>query len=79
AYSDSLHHPDRSRLARESGVDRANIHTRVGDPEVVIADVAREIDADIVVLGTRSRASRWRGNTSERIITRVECDVLCIH
>lgn len=79
AYSDSLHHPDRSRLARESGVDRANIHTRVGDPDVVIADVAREIDADIVVLGTRGRSSRWRGNTSERIITRVECDILCIH
>lgn len=79
AYSDSLHYPDRSQLANRTGVDSANIHVRSGTPEEVIAEVAKEINADLVVLGTQNRASRWRGNTAERIITRVDCDILAIN
>lgn len=79
AYSDSLHYPDRSQLAARTGVDTANIHVRGGSPEEVIAEVAKEINADVVVLGTRTRGSRWRGNTAERIITRVDCDILAIN
>lgn len=79
AYSDSLNYPDRSQLAAKTGVDSANIHVKSGNPEDVIAEVAKEINADVVVLGTRSRGSRWRGNTAERIITRVDCDILAIN
>ncbi len=79
AYSDSLHYPDRSALARKTGVENSNIHVRSGDPADVISSVASEIDADVVVLGTRARSSRWRGNTSERIITRVGCDILTVN
>lgn len=79
AYSDSLHYPDRSQIAQKSGVDNNQIHVRAGDPDDVIAEVAREIQADVVVLGTRARSSRWRGNTSERIINKVDCDILAIN
>lgn len=79
AYSDSLHYPDRSQLATKTGVASANIHVKAGNPEDVIAEVAREIGADVVVLGTRTRGSRWRGNTAERIVTRVDCDILAIN
>ena len=79
AYKDSLHYPDRSKLATETQVDTANIHVKAGAPEDVIAEVAKEIGADLVMLGTQSRARRWRGNTAERIITRVSCDILAMN
>ena len=79
AYEDSLHYPDRSQLAKMTEVDTANIHVVSGDPEDVIADVAKKIGADVVVIGTRNRASRWRGNTAERIINKVDCDILAIN
>ena len=78
AYTDSLNYPDRSQLAQRTSVDSANIHVRQGDPDSVIAQVANEINADIVVLGTRSRFSRWRGNTAEKIVKEVHCDILAI-
>lgn len=79
AYKDSLNYPDRAKLATETQVDTANIHVRIGEPDEVIAEVAKEVDADILVIGTRGRSSRWRGNTTEKIITQVECDILSIH
>lgn len=79
AYSDSLNYPDRSKLAQISDVETGNIHVNNGNPEEVIAEVAKEIGADVVVIGARNRASRWRGNTAERIITRVGCDILAIN
>ncbi len=79
AYTDSLNYPDRTQLANKTQVDTANIHVKSGDPDDVIAGVAKEIGADLVVLGTRKRSSRWRGNTSEKIVTQVACDILAIH
>lgn len=78
AYTDSLNYPDRSQLAQRTAVDTANIHVRQGDPDTVISQVASEVKADIVVIGTRSRFSRWRGNTAEKIVTGVHCDILAI-
>lgn len=79
AYKDSLNYPDRSQLATATAVNTANIHVRAGEPGEVIAGVANELKADILVLGIRARASRWRGNTSEKIITKINCDLLTIH
>jgi universal stress protein E len=79
AYSDSLNYPDRALLAQQTGVDTAKIHVKNGDPDQVIADVSKDINADIVVIGTRSRFSRWRGNTVEKIVTKVDCDILTIN
>ncbi len=79
AYKDSLNYPDRSQLAARTEIDTANIHVKAGDPDDVIASVAHEIGADLVVLGTRNRTNRWRGNTSEKIITKVKCDILAIN
>ena len=79
AYSDSLNYPDRTQLATRTGVDTAHIHVLSGDADDVIAKTAKEIGATVVVIGTRNRSSRWRGNTAERIITKVECDILAIN
>ena len=79
AYKDSLDYPDRAKLATETGVDTAHIHVKIGDPDEVIAEVTKELDADMLVIGTRGRSGRWRGNTTEKIVTEVNCDILSIH
>ncbi|MGK0498650.1 MAG: universal stress protein E [Oceanicoccus sp.] len=79
AYKDSMNYLDRGKLAEKTKVDTARIHVRAGDPDDVIAAVANELGVDMVVLGTRKRASRWRGNTAEKIVTKVSCDILAIH
>lgn len=79
AYWDTLNYPDRAQLMKVTGVDSDKIHVRNGKPEDVIAEVAKEIGADVVVLGTQKRTNRWRGNTSEKIINRVDCDILTIN
>ncbi len=79
AYKDSLNYPDRALLATKTEVEPSRIYVTAGDPDDVIAETANELNADLIVLGVRSRTSRWRGNTSEKIITKVNCDVLMIN
>lgn len=79
AYATSLEYPDRSHLLQKAGIPGANVHLQAGDPEEVIASVAEQIDCDILVIGARARTSRWRGNTAERIITRINSDILVIN
>ena len=79
AYATSLEYPDRGSLLQKTAIPSANIHLLAGDPEEVIAKVAEEINCDILVIGARARTSRWRGNTAERIITKVNSDILVIN
>ncbi len=76
AYEDSLNYPDRSQLVAMTGVDSANIHVMAGETDDVIRQVATKINADLLILGTRPRPNRWRGTTAERIITRLDCDIM---
>jgi len=79
AYATSLDYPDRGYLLQKTGIASANIHLLAGEPEDVIAKVAEDIDCDILVIGARARTNRWRGNTAERIITKVNSDILVIN
>jgi universal stress protein E len=76
AYEDSLNYPDRSQLVAMTGLDSSKIHVAAGEPDEVIRSVAKQIDADLLILGTRPRTNRWRGTTAERIITRLDCDIM---
>lgn len=51
---------------------------RTGDPSVAILDTAREIRADVIVLGCRGlRGVRgMMGSVSRRVLSRAECSVL---
>jgi universal stress protein E len=57
------------------------IHFRKGDPGDVIAAVAEEQRADLVVAGTvgRSGVAAWLlGNTAEQLVARLHCSVLAV-
>lgn len=82
AYRDQDDYPDRARLIDLTGVPNAQVHVEDGPPDRVIAAVAGQIDADIVVIGTLARqgiAAVMRGNTSERVIAALPQDVMTLN
>jgi nucleotide-binding universal stress UspA family protein len=52
----------------------------VGDPAAELVDAARELEADLVVLGRRSRSLRRLvlGSVSDAVLRRAPCDVLVV-
>ena len=63
------------------GMDEARRHISAGFAIDAIQSVAREIDAEIVVMGAVSRSGLKRlviGNTAERVLDRLACDALIV-
>lgn len=59
----------------------ANSHVRTGQPYQEICDLAREIDADLIVLATRGNTGLKRillGSTAERVVRFTPCPVLVV-
>ncbi|WP_111643081.1 universal stress protein [Marinimicrobium alkaliphilum] len=82
AYLDSMLYPDRGRLAKETQTPSERIHVKNGYSSDVIAQVAEEINADLVVMGTLGQTGMLktrRGNTAERIIAALDDDVMVIN
>ncbi|WP_346837688.1 universal stress protein [Microbulbifer sp. SAOS-129_SWC] len=83
AYLDSMRYPDRGALAKladKTGVPTSRIHVKHGYTNDVVAEVAKEVDADVVVMGTLNQygetGSLLRGNTAERVIGSLDVDVV---
>lgn len=73
-----IHPPD---LARRVGIPRANAHVGDAEPEELIAKVAEEIGAQLVVVGSVARrglSGAVVGNTAERILDHVKADVVTV-
>lgn len=82
AYADSLSYPDRGSMVRKLGIPSDKIHVRQGAPDEVVAEVAQEINADIIVVGTLRRRGlmlAMRGNTSEQVMSRVTQDIMTLN
>lgn len=57
------------------------VHFREGEPERVIPEVARETDAEVVVMATVGRTGvpgLIIGNTAEAVLNRIDCSVLAV-
>jgi nucleotide-binding universal stress UspA family protein len=66
-----------------SGMERTAIERRsaTGDPAAVIVEVAREVDADLLIVGRRGTDFVSRallGSVAERVVQQTRCDVLVI-
>jgi len=62
------------------GID-ARVVEAVGDPTDAIIDTARDVDADLIVVGTRGRNVAARvllGSVSTTIVNQAHCDVLVV-
>jgi nucleotide-binding universal stress UspA family protein len=69
------------RLLEAHGVEAVG-HLVEGDPASGILDVAEEVDADLVVVGSRGlgRATRFiRGSVSSKVFSHAHTSVLVVH
>jgi universal stress protein E len=76
-------HHEKSMIthANEFNINITNTHVKEGLPETVIEQVALEIDAELVILGTIGRtgiSAALIGNTAEHVIDQLNCDVLAL-
>ncbi|MCA0902009.1 universal stress protein [Microbulbifer agarilyticus] len=83
AFLDSMLYPDRgalAKLATKTGVPTDRIHVKQGYTNEVVAEIAKEINAELVVMGTLNQygetGSLLRGNTAERVIGSLDIDVM---
>jgi nucleotide-binding universal stress UspA family protein len=70
------------RLAAPAALDRAEGRLREGDPVTEILRAAREIPADLIVMGTRRRTGLGRlllGSVAEQVVRRAPCPVLTVN
>lgn len=68
-------------LATAFAIPVTNCHVEEGLPEDIIPDLAKQLNAEIVVMGTIGRAgfsAALIGNTAEHVIDRLNCDLLAI-
>ena len=68
-------------LAAQHEVGPDYCEVRAGQPDEIISAFARREDADILVMGVVSRTASEQpriGGTAERVIDRVDCDVLVV-
>lgn len=76
------HHADAvATLAKQYDVAATHSHVLEGMPEDVIPQLAEQLDAEMVVIGTIGRtglSAAIIGNTAEHVIDRLDCDVLAV-
>ncbi|NMH63935.1 universal stress protein UspE [Shewanella salipaludis] len=68
-------------LANEYGIPINQCHVKEGLPEDVIPELAEQLDAELVILGTVGRtgfSAALIGNTAEHVIDSLTCDLLAI-
>jgi len=73
---------DLDRFAARAEVPASRRHLVDGEPDAAIPRVAKKIDAGLVVMGAVSRSGLKRlfiGNTAERVLEELPCDVLVVH
>ncbi|MBT8078042.1 MAG: universal stress protein [Gammaproteobacteria bacterium] len=81
AYKDEGEKPNVKELVVRCQVEANRIHVRQGEIDKVIGETAREIEADLIVIGTAARSgirATLVGNTSERVLDQTDCDVLVL-
>ncbi len=81
AFTDFKGIPDRKELIRSCGIESSNIHIKMGDPEKVIVAQAQALDVSVVVVGNSARSGLSavvHGNTVEKMLDKLECDVLSL-
>ncbi|WP_439241555.1 MULTISPECIES: universal stress protein UspE [unclassified Lonepinella] len=68
-------------LRQHFGIAEDHTHVYEGFPEEIIPQVAKDIEAELVILGTVGRtglSAALLGNTAEHVISKLKCNLLAI-
>lgn len=82
AFLDSMNYPDRGQLARQTDLPAEKIHVTRGYTDECVSKIAKEINADLVVMGTLGQngmTSSRRGNTASRVVAGLTQDIMVIN
>ena len=82
AYKGSEDFPDRALIQRMVDVPLENIHRDMGKPEDIVDEMCEKLNADLLVMGTKVKHSlraTLRGNAGEKIMERLEIDMLVLN
>jgi len=73
-------YPDRQKLADRCGLPRNRVRAAMGSPEAVIASVAAELPADLVVIARVGKpgAGEMLGHTAQKVIDGLYCNILVL-
>ena len=69
------------KIGDEIGIDHNRLHTLLGAPATEIRNLAGEIGADSIVMGSHGH-SGWKillGSTAIKVLHGATCDVLTVH
>lgn len=72
---------DAADRARSGGV-KAETHARTGDPATVLLDLAEELDAGMLVVGSKGIGSAKRfvlGNVPSKVVHHSSCSTYVVH
>lgn len=67
-----------AQLAQEAGLT-VETHALEGDPAAAILTSAEELDAHLIVVGSRGIERRIRGSVPNTVTQDANCDVLVVH
>ena len=71
----------RADAERAAGTENVDSHLRSGEPAAAIVDVAREIDADLIVMSTHGSGARGRhalGSVAQKVLVSPPCPILTV-
>lgn len=81
AYQDQMNFPDKAKIMKLSGLPSDRVHLIFDKPDEGIAKVAKRINAEITLISPARRtgfAATLRGATINKLISKIESDVLAI-
>ena len=81
AYSGSDNFEHVTKIAKRLGIDTKNVHVHGGNPAVAIAEVAKEVNAQLVIIGLSTKSSlknRIFGNIVDKLVNSIEHDILVV-
>lgn len=75
-------YPDYEDIRKASGLPFGRILLEEGRPEKVVSDVARQVNADLVMIGTRNSHDNeglFRRNTAEKVLMQLNRDMIVVN
>jgi len=81
AYSGSENFEHVTKIAKRLDIDTDNVHVHGGSPEVAIAEVSKEVGAQIIIIGFSTKSSlrnRIFGNIVDKLLNSIEHDILVV-
>ena len=73
---------EQAKIAEHFNLPLDQVHVQLGNPQIIIKECAEALDTDTLVIGTKARkgvAGIFIGNTAEKVLSKILCDVLVVN